>query len=87
MELSEYLTVFVLVALMAAFVIGVLTKWGVVEWMQVHGDSILSRMFSCDFCLSFWMCTLLLVAVACVTDTPLLVFCGGFCSPITRRLL
>ena len=87
MTMNDFLCTVVLVALAAAFVIGLLTKWGVVEWMQVHGDKVLSKLFSCDFCLSFWTCTLLTVFVCCWYDEPLYVFAGVFSCGITRRLI
>ena len=38
----------------AAYALVLLTKWGVVEWMQVHGCGFISGLASCDFCLSWW---------------------------------
>lgn len=87
MDKFSFLAVVVLVAFAAAFVIGLLRKWGIAEWVIVHGDDIMSKMFSCDFCLSFWTCTVLMVVPACWYDEPLLVLCGLFASPLTRRLL
>ena len=49
----------VCVALLAAWVLLLLTKWGVVEWLQVHGDEFVSRAAGCSFCLSWWTCVAL----------------------------
>ena len=53
----------VIVALVAAFVVVLLKKWGVAEYMQVHGDRFTSQLFSCDFCMCFWAS----VMIACVS--------------------
>ena len=43
-----------LVAFAAAFVLLLLQKWGVIEYVQVHGNDFFSEMFQCNFCLSWW---------------------------------
>lgn len=78
--------VVVVVALLAAFFLLLAKKLGVVEWLQVHGDRIISEMAGCDFCMSFWIGTLLFVGIACVYDDPLLMFGGVLSCPITRIL-
>lgn len=52
MELFVFFVV--LIALLAAFCIRLMGKWGIREWVQIHGGSFFGRMFDCDFCLSFW---------------------------------
>ena len=85
--MKELLCFVVFVALVAAFCILLMKKWGAVDWLQVHGDRFLSRLFSCDFCLSFWVCTALWCAVACWYDEPLMVIGGVFSCPLTRQLV
>lgn len=87
MTMVEFFVLIVLVALAAAFLVLLMNKLGFVEWMQVHGDRILSQMFSCMFCLSFWTCTALMCVLACWYDEPMLFFCGTLSAPITRRLV
>lgn len=84
---SDFTSVVVLVALLSAFCILLMKKWGVMEYMQVHGDKYISKMFSCGFCLSFWTASVLFIGVACVYDNPLLLLCGMFTAPITRMLV
>lgn len=43
-----------MVGLSAAFTITLMRKWGIIEWVQVHGNRFFSEMFRCDLCLSFW---------------------------------
>lgn len=87
MTMVEFLTFVVAVALASAFVILLLTKLGCIEWLQIHGDRYLSEWASCQFCQSFWVCTLLFIGVVCVYDEPLMIFGGVFSCPITRMLL
>lgn len=45
----------------AAYTLVLCDKWGIVEWLQVHGNEIVSEMASCGFCLSWWVCVLLCI--------------------------
>ena len=38
-------------ALWVAFVLLLAYKVGIVEWMQVHGNELVSKMAHCDFCM------------------------------------
>lgn len=83
----NYIDCFIVVALLAAFLLTLLRKCGVIEWVQVHGNEFFAKMFNCDFCLSWWTCVLIsLIALALTGNT---VFLGvPFCSTmITRGLL
>ena len=82
-----YAGVVTLVALLAAFAILLAKKTGVVEWMQVNGGRIVSELFSCDFCLSFWTATAILVVLALFTWRLELLLFGMLTSPITRMLV
>ena len=75
------------VSLVSAFIILLAKKVGIIEWMQVHGDKFISQMASCDFCLSFWTGTVVLLGMACCYDEPLLVFGGVLTCPLTRLML
>lgn len=85
--MEEFIYYVVLVALLAAFVLTLLRKWGVVEWVQVHGNDFFAKMFNCDFCLSWWAGVVLSGLMYVVTGDPM--FLGvPFCSTIiTRNLL
>ena len=77
----------VTVALTAAFILSLLIKWEVVEWLQVHGCDLISRMANCDFCLSFWTCVAVSAVMLLITGAWWLVFVPAMATPITRRLL
>lgn len=83
----NYIDGIIVVALLAAFLLTLLRKWGVIEWVQVHGNEFFAKMFNCDFCLSWWTCVLIsLIAFVLTGNT---VFLGvPFCSTmITWGLL
>jgi len=46
-------------ALGATFILLFIQKIGVREWVQIHGPKLISKLFNCDFCLSFWICVVL----------------------------
>lgn len=76
----------IVVALIAAFVLTLLRKWGVIEWVQIHGNDFFSKMFSCDFCLSWWAGVILSVLMLIMTGN--LSFLGvPFCSTMITRVL
>lgn len=76
-----------IVATLAAFGITLLRKWGIIEYVQVHGNNFFSEMFRCDFCLSWWAGVLLSILIFFVTWDVVILFIP-FCSTmITRKLL
>ena len=83
----EKIEIILMVACAAAFVVLLVKKWGIAEWMQVHGDKISSQLFSCDLCMSFWSAMCFAVAMTFYTD------CGGWMmlpfltTPLTRMLV
>ena len=76
-----------LVALMAAFIVLLVKKWGWAEWMQIHGDKYLSKLFSCDLCMSFWAAMAVCLVLMCWNDDNSLIFVPMFTTPITRMLV
>ena len=77
----------VMVALMAAFIVLLVKKWGFAEWMQIHGDKYLSKLFSCDLCMSFWAGMVVCFILACWYDDNQLIFIPMFSTPISRMLV
>ena len=83
----ERLEAILLVALLAAFIVLLVKKWGWAEWMQVHGDEFTSRLFGCDLCMSFWACLLVSIGMAAVTEYSECIFIPLVSTPITRMLV
>lgn len=76
-----------LVALLAAFIVLLVKKWGWAEWMQVHGEKYMSRLFGCDLCMSFWAAVLICMVLACFNGDCHMVFVPLFTTPLTRMLV
>lgn len=88
-----------LVAFMAAFVVGLLRKWGVIERLQVFGDMWVKKIFpayndsfmyqlgGCDFCLSFWASFVLSMIFAISFGEPLFLTTPLFATPVCRILI
>lgn len=77
----------ILVALAAAFVVLLVKKLGIAEWMQVHGDRTMSQLFSCDFCMSFWAAVLILIVLCAYYDNGGYLLLAICTTPITRMLV
>lgn len=76
-----------LVALAAAFVVLLIKKWGIAEWIQIHGDNFSSRLFACDLCMSFWAAMVIAVLLSCIWNDSRFLFLPFFTTPITRMLV
>lgn len=84
---------------MAAFVVGLLRKWGVIEILQVFGDLWLKKIFpaysrsfmyqlaGCNFCLSFWVSFVVSVVFAISFSDPLFLVTPLFSCPVCRILI
>ena len=75
-----------IVATVAAFLLTLLKKWGVIEYVQVHGNDFFVKMFNCGFCLSWWAGVVLSVLFAICTGNPALLLVP-FCSTVITRIL
>lgn len=84
--MSSYLELIVMVSLAAAFVVLLVKKVGIAEWMQVHGDKYLSQLFACDFCMSFWASMIFALGLVCFMDNSAYIFIPLFSTPISRML-
>lgn len=71
----------------SAFVLILLAKWKVVEWMQVHGNDFFAKMANCDFCLSWWANVVFAIVFAVVTESWWVLLLPFFTTMITRKLI
>ena len=77
----------VLVALLAAFVVLLVKKWGIAEYWQIHGNDFVAKLFSCDLCMSFWACVIVsLVATVALGDVRMMAV-PFMAMPITRMMV
>lgn len=59
---------------LSAFILILMQKWGIIEWLQVHGWEYISRAANCDFCLSWWVSLVVALAYAETVDDWLLLW-------------
>ena len=77
----------ILTGLFSAFLILFVSKIGGREYVQMYGNKFLSRLFGCDFCLSFWFNLILsIILYIFVKDATVLLYCF-VSTPITRVLI
>lgn len=82
-----FLIIVVLIGLLTAFVLTLLKKFGVIEWLQVHGNEFVHKLANCDFCLSFWISGIFAILLVIITGVPMLLAIPLFSTMITRNLL
>ena len=72
------------VAAMSAFLILAITKLGIREWVQIRAPKLISELFNCDFCLSFWVCLFFSLVLLIFTGDTRLLITPFLASPLTR---
>lgn len=71
----------------AAFLLLLAYKLGIVEWLQVHGDVVVSKMAQCNFCMSWWLSVVITILLAVIMDNVALLCVPFISTTIARRLL
>ena len=74
------------VATVAAFLLTLLKKWGVIEYVQVYGNDFFFKMFNCGFCLSWWAGVVLSVLFSIFNGHPAFLLVA-FCETVKTRIL
>ncbi len=75
------------VALFAAFIIIFLVTTGLRELVVATAPRFVSQLFSCDYCLSWWVAVVLSVVAAVIMGDAALLLIPFMSTPITRALL
>lgn len=77
----------IIIATLASWIVLFITKIGLREYVQIHGSKIVAELFSCDFCLSWWVCLMLSVICSIITGDLTMVLCAFCATPISRYLI
>ena len=77
----------VMVALLAAFVVLLVKKWGIAEYWQIHGNDFVAKLSSCDLCMSFWACVIVSVVATVALGDVRMMAVPFMAMPITRMLV
>ena len=75
------------VALAAAFMLGLAVKWGALEWLQIHApNDFFGKLFNCKFCCSWWVSVLISLTL-CVATGQWILLAVPLCSTVITREL
>lgn len=86
-NILSYWSAVLVISFFSAYTVALFRKLGVIEWMQVHGNTFIYNLFSCDFCLSWWMCVCYSLLGLCVSGNFLFVTIPFCATMLTRKLL
>lgn len=68
MVIVDFVCWVAVVALTAAFLLGLAVKWKWLEWLQVHApNEFLGKLFNCKFCCSWWVSVIISLTLSVVT--------------------
>jgi hypothetical protein len=81
------LSALIYIALAAAFVILLIGKLGIRDNIIAKAPKLISQLFDCDFCLSFWASLILAVILAIFFREMNILFIPIISTPITRILI
>lgn len=76
----------VLVGCLTSWVVVLLRKWGVLGWLQAHGNDFVSELAGCAYCLNWWLAWVV-VAVAVLLTGEWVLLAVPFFSTMIGRLL
>lgn len=78
----------VIIACIASFTIMLLEKLGMRDRIVERAPMLISKLFDCDFCLSFWTSLILAVIFALITrELSIFIIVPFISTPIARMLL
>ena len=81
------LSALIYIALAAAFAILLIGKLGIRDSVIIKAPKLISQLFDCDFCLSFWVSVILAVILAIFFREMSIIFIPIISTPITRILI
>lgn len=81
------LSALIYIALAAAFAILLIGKLGIRDNVITKAPKLISQLFDCDFCLSFWVSVILAVILAIFFREMSIIFIPIISTPITRILI
>ena len=65
--MGEVMVAAILTGCFTSWVVILLRKCGVLEWLQVHGIEFVGKLVSCDYCLNWWLSWAVVVIALAVT--------------------
>lgn len=79
------------IALFTAFIILFLERTGLkqkmIDFFAVKKLMLLTKLLECDFCLSFWVASIISICYSLILNDPLIMLSPIFTTPLTRYIL
>lgn len=85
--MMDFIWLTIVIALFASFVILLIEKVGYREEIQIKAPKLISELFSCDFCLSWWTCFFMALIICLLDGNLSIILCAVSATPITRKML
>ena len=86
-EVCTLMAYAIVIAAVAAFFILFMEKTGYRDKMIANSPKLISQMYDCDFCLSFWVSAVFSTGIVLGECNLIYVLIPFISAPITRRLL
>lgn len=77
----------IIVACASSFGILLIGKLGIRDEIITKAPKLISQLFGCDFCLSFWISLILAIILAIFFEEIIILFIPILSTPITRFLI
>lgn len=87
MKINLDLNAVVLTCFFASFIIVLLKKFGAIEWLQIHGNTFISKLANCNFCISFWVSSFISIILLILTKDFNYLFMPFLTTTLTNKLL
>lgn len=81
------MSIAIIIACISAFIILFAGKTGMRDEIIARAPKLISQLFNCDFCLSFWTSFILAIILAIFFNEIRLLFIPIVSTPITRILI
>ena len=81
------LSALIYIALAAAFTILLIGKLGIRDSIIAKAPKLISQLFDCDFCLSFWTSLIIAIILAIFFNEMSIILIPIISTPITRILI
>lgn len=87
MVIADFVCWVAVVALAAAFLLGLAAKWHWLEWLQTHApNEFIWHLFNCKFCSSWWVSVIISLTL-CVATGQWWLLAVPVCSTVIAREL
>lgn len=83
----QFVSVTFIIAMAACWLILLSDKTGIRDNVIIHAPKLISQMFSCDLCLSWWVCLFFSICFSVGMGDPVILLTAVCAAPFTRFYL